>query len=246
MENDIISVSICARTETAKFKHGDYSHMLSLLDPNDVGDGIVVPSSAQHLGRLMFDDLDDIEVRAPKYCSYIPPRQSDVLRIMEFFQHLRSNQGTGVLIHCEAGISRSTAAAIIGLCALELKPEAAFEYVIDLVAMGLPNRRMLRLADEVLGERVKLATLAENHRRALFERYNQPDPLQLLKAKLDQKSRTALRLEVMRHWAKYAMRNLRLMLSAKRLKTRKPSQFIKRVGNHFGIGSAGTGNLSQR
>jgi hypothetical protein len=179
----------------------------------------------------MFHDLDDIEVRAPKFCSYTPPVKSDVLKIMEFFQHIRSHEGTGVLIHCEAGISRSTAAAIIGLCALDIEPEAAFEYVRELSEMGLPNRRMLRLADEVLGVRGRLSAIAERHRRELFAKYEQPDPLQLLKDQLDRKSQGALRLETMRQWIKFAMRTLRSIASFKRRKYPKPSRFLKLVTN---------------
>lgn len=229
MGNDIIHVSICARTDTVKFKDGDFSHMLSLLDPQVGAQGVVIPDRTRHLGRLIFNDLDDIEVRDPKYYSYIPPRKADVLQIMEFFRHLRDHQGSGALIHCEAGISRSCAAAIIGLCALDLPPESAFEYIIGLNEMGLPNRRMLRMADEILGSGGKLTELARQQRRELFHRFAQPDPLELLEQKLNQMGRTALAMEFMKQRFKAAIRTLRMLAKSKQRRGKKPTYFIRMV-----------------
>ena len=57
-----------------------------------------------------------------------------------------------VLVHCEAGISRSTASAIILLTQM-LGPgseKRACEIVFGLVDFAHPNRRMLQLADDQL------------------------------------------------------------------------------------------------
>jgi predicted protein tyrosine phosphatase len=229
MGNDIIHVSICARTDTVKFKEGDFSHMLSLLDPQVGAQGVVIPDRTQHLGRLIFNDLDDIEVRDPKYYSYIPPRKSDVIQIMEFFRHMRENQGSGVLIHCEAGISRSCAAAIVGLCGIGLPPESAFDYIIGLNEMGLPNRRMLRMADEILGSGGKLTALARHQRQELFKRFAQPDPLLLLEQKLDKMGRTALAMEFMKQRFRAAIRTLRMLTKSKQRRGTKPTRFIRVV-----------------
>lgn len=229
MGNDLIHVSICARTDTVKFKEGDFSHMLSLLDPQVGAQGVVIPDRTQHLGRLIFNDLDDIEIRDPKYFSYIPPRKSDVLQIMEFFRHRRQNHGSGVLVHCEAGISRSCAAAIIGLCALDIPPESAFEYVIGLNEMGLPNRRMLRMADEILGSGGTLSSLAKNQRLELFQRFAQPDPLEELEHKLNKMGRTRLALAFMKQRLNAALRTLRMITKANQRRGKKPTRFIRVV-----------------
>lgn len=226
MQTDLY-LSICARKNTETFKDGDYSHMLSMLDPHERYDDIVIPSSAHHQGRIMFHDLDDIEVRAPKYCTYIPPQKEHIRQIMEFFQHVRAHNGHGVLIHCEAGISRSTASGIIGLCSLGIDPEAAFNYVTGLIDMALPNRRMLRLADEMLGHQVKLADLAERRRNWLYETYQQPDPLKQLEEELNRKSWFSLRKERMQTWANYGMKYLRAVVNRKRQPPGKPSCFLK-------------------
>ena len=77
--------------------------------------------------------------------------EEDVQRIIELAKHLRSYSGK-VLIHCEAGVSRSTAAALI-IYACWLGPgreHEAMERVIAQRPYAMPNRRMVKLADDLL------------------------------------------------------------------------------------------------
>jgi len=72
------------------------------------------------------------------------------------------------LIHCEAGVSRSTAAALI-LYACWLGPglEAeAMERVLAQRPLAIPNRRMVALADDLLnrGGHLLKALGWRNHR----------------------------------------------------------------------------------
>jgi predicted protein tyrosine phosphatase len=77
--------------------------------------------------------------------------KEDVQRIIELAEQLQSYNGK-VLIHCEAGVSRSTAAAlIIYACWLGRGREReAMELVIAQRPIAMPNRRMVRLADNLL------------------------------------------------------------------------------------------------
>ena len=77
--------------------------------------------------------------------------EDDVQRIIELARHLESSSGK-VLIHCEAGVSRSTAAALI-IYAFWLgqgREREAMERVIAQRPYAIPNRRMVRLADTLL------------------------------------------------------------------------------------------------
>lgn len=92
--------------------------------------------------RLLFGDTLDEESG---------PRESDVQTLMELAQNLRSSKGK-VLIHCEAGISRSPAAALI-LYACWLGPgreREAMRRVLSQRPVAIPNRRMVELADHLL------------------------------------------------------------------------------------------------
>jgi predicted protein tyrosine phosphatase len=76
----------------------------------------------------------------------------DVERLIELGRRLRLRKGR-VLVHCQAGVSRSAAAAAILLAAL-LGPEhesEARQLILRVRPQARPNLRMLQLADEALG-----------------------------------------------------------------------------------------------
>jgi predicted protein tyrosine phosphatase len=76
----------------------------------------------------------------------------DVRRIVQLAEELRAESGT-LLIHCEAGVSRSTATALIMYaCWLgKGREDEAMERVIAQRPYAIPNRRMVALADRLLG-----------------------------------------------------------------------------------------------
>ncbi len=78
--------------------------------------------------------------------------EDDVRGIVELAEELQSESGT-LLIHCEAGVSRSTAAAlIVHACWLGAGNEdEAMRRVIAQRPYAIPNRRMVALADTFLG-----------------------------------------------------------------------------------------------
>ena len=77
--------------------------------------------------------------------------EEDILQIVRLAEGLRSQTGT-VLIHCEAGVSRSSAAALI-MYAYWFGPGARAggdgEGAIAR-PVAIPNRRMIELADRLL------------------------------------------------------------------------------------------------
>jgi predicted protein tyrosine phosphatase len=77
--------------------------------------------------------------------------EEDVRHIIQLAGQLRSDTGT-LLIHCEAGISRSTATALI-IHACWLGPgreDEAMQRVGDQRPYAIPNRRMVAIADYLL------------------------------------------------------------------------------------------------
>lgn len=77
--------------------------------------------------------------------------EEDIRRIVSLAEQLGSESGT-LLIHCEAGVSRSTATAlIIYACWLgQGSEDEAMRRVIAQRPCAIPNRRMVALADKHL------------------------------------------------------------------------------------------------
>ena len=89
------------------------------------------------------------------------PTKEDVELILKFGDVCRTasnTQTTHLVIHCLAGVSRSTAAAYAIFCML-LGPESeerAFVHLIKIRSCASPNRLVVKYADELLGRNGKM------------------------------------------------------------------------------------------
>lgn len=87
----------------------------------------------------------------------IPPSHEDVAAVIDFAR--KWERTAPLLIHCFAGVSRSTAAAYISACVL--KPDFDEDELADRLRAAsptaTPNRRMIELADQMLGRGGRMA-----------------------------------------------------------------------------------------
>lgn len=121
------------------------SGLMTLLSPlGAVPDRPLHLTAEQHLIRLFHDIPEPMG-------ELIPPSQDDVAAVIDFAR--RWDQSAPLLIHCFAGVSRSTAAAYIS--AIVLKPELDEADLADRLRAAspsaTPNRRMIAMADLMLG-----------------------------------------------------------------------------------------------
>jgi predicted protein tyrosine phosphatase len=110
--------------------------------------------------RLLFHDV----VLDTAY--EVAPREHHVASIIRFAE-LIANAGGHLLIHCAAGISRSTAAALI-VFAVWLGPGRetdAVSALYDVAPQAWPNARMVEMADILLGREGALLTALEGDDR---------------------------------------------------------------------------------
>ena len=87
---------------------------------------------------------------------YVHPGEEHVSRLIQFAQGW--NRKAPMVIHCYAGISRSTAGAFVAACALNpARSEAKIAQAIrDGSATATPNMRIVTLADQLLGRRGRM------------------------------------------------------------------------------------------
>jgi predicted protein tyrosine phosphatase len=139
-------LTICGLEELDAHSAAGVSHILSILDP-----GWPEPAAFSafdpHLRTTLYFH-DSIE-SGP---NIVLPEQADVERILAFGRDVGQDL-RHLLIHCHAGISRSTAAmAMILAQAFPGESEGAIvDRLFAIRPQAWPNSRMIGFADELLG-----------------------------------------------------------------------------------------------
>jgi predicted protein tyrosine phosphatase len=110
---------------------------------------------ARHL-RLFFHDI----IRPID--EHVPPADEHVLGILDFVQ--RWDRRAPLLIHCWAGISRSTAAAFMTACALNPAVDEALiaEALRAASPTATPNPLMVQIADDLMGRGGRMITAIDD------------------------------------------------------------------------------------
>jgi predicted protein tyrosine phosphatase len=104
--------------------------------------------------KLRFHDIAD------PMPGMVAPREDHLATIIEFAE--RWDQAGAMIIHCYAGVSRSTAAALVVLCRINRGREAEAVRLLRAHApQALPNRRMIAQADLLLACDGRLAAAVE-------------------------------------------------------------------------------------
>jgi predicted protein tyrosine phosphatase len=128
---------------------------ISILSPDTPHPDFPALARGQHL-RLTFHDVtaDGGGLEGPK--------MRDAERLVQFISEW--DRATPMLIHCWAGISRSTAAAFSALCLLrpdEDEDELALE-LRDRSPSATPNRLIVSQVDQILGRSGRMLRAVEN------------------------------------------------------------------------------------
>jgi predicted protein tyrosine phosphatase len=99
-------------------------------------------------GRHLWLEIDDI---CAPLDGYILPERHHVERLLEFVRGWNCAQP--LVVHCHAGISRSSAAAFVAACTLRpQRDERMIALAIRKASRtALPNQRIVALADQLLG-----------------------------------------------------------------------------------------------
>ena len=160
--------SICGLEELAGHCERGVSHVLSILDP-DWPVPEVFGQYGEH-ARLELRFHDVIDARRP---DMIPPNEEHVAKLLAFGRELIAERSAhaNLLVHCHAGVSRSTAA--LALILTQSSPDAS---AVDVLAEVLrirpkawPNLLMLEIGDAQLGRGGALVAAAAGVYRAQID-----------------------------------------------------------------------------
>ena len=130
------------------------SHMVTLLR---LIDRVERPRSIAPTNHLILG-MDDVTVPVD---GFTHPAEEHVVELIEFVQ--RWDRRAPLVMHCYAGISRSTAGAFITACALNpARDEAAIAQAIrSSSATAMPNTMLVGHADRILGRRGRMIAAIE-------------------------------------------------------------------------------------
>ncbi len=147
---DFPTFAICGLDELIGHQGRGITHILSILDPEWPDPEAFLAYDPHFRATLRFHDAIE---PGP---NILLPQRGDVEAIMTFGRD--AAEAGGLLIHCHAGISRSTAATLMILAQAhphEGEDELA-ERLLQTRPQSWPNSRMITFADELLNRRGRL------------------------------------------------------------------------------------------
>src|SRR5580765_1815991 len=155
-------VTICGIPELGEHGAAGVTHVLSILDPEWPEPPAFADFTPHRRLALRFHDI--IEPTPDR----LAPTREDVARLLEFGRELPVE--SHLLVHCHAGVSRSTAAAALILA--QAYPERPARDALDAVARlrprAWPNLRILEFGDALLGRNGEIvAAVSAVYRRVL-------------------------------------------------------------------------------
>ena len=157
-----LELTICGLDELVLHRRAGITHVVSILDPDWPAPAELDFCAPQDLLRLRFHDI--IEDWGEGLES---PGEDQVGRLLEFGRGLPSNEPVRLLVHCHAGVSRSTAAAILLLAQREpaRDPHDILAEVVRRRPQAWPNLRIVELGDRLLGRKGAVVAAARRHYR---------------------------------------------------------------------------------
>ncbi|MFL5334787.1 MAG: tyrosine phosphatase family protein [Geminicoccaceae bacterium] len=158
-----LRLTICGIDELAGHSTGQVTHVLSILDPGYPEPDAFAAYDPHHRLTLRFHDI------IGPWPGWQAPEREDVEALVGFGHELdgAGDKLSHLLVHCHAGISRSTA-AMATLLARHTplgEEEGIFARIREIRPIAWPNSRMVDFADDVLGRGGRLSAALRDHYR---------------------------------------------------------------------------------
>ena len=167
-------LTICGLDELPELAGAGVTHVISILDPGYPDPPVFKSYDPHSRIVLRFDDvIADGE-------GYSAPTPDDVSGILSVGEQLIAQPVDHLLIHCHAGVSRSTATAALLLA--QRDPDdagAVFQTIRAVRPRSWPNSRIVRMGDAQLGLGGRLVDGMTEHHAAVAEAF--PDLAAMLR-----------------------------------------------------------------
>jgi predicted protein tyrosine phosphatase len=136
-------------------------HVVSLLDDEDRIERPPAVAEADHLWLRLHDISSPMD-------GYIMPGEAHVADLLSFVR--RWDRRAPLVVHCYAGISRSTASAFTAVCALNphRDEESIAQALRRASPTATPNIRIVSLADRLLGRDGRMIAAIETIGRGVL------------------------------------------------------------------------------
>lgn len=158
-------LTICGLTELPDLCDDNVTHLLSVLDVHCPVPDTFERYPALERELLRFDDV------VGEFPGFTACTMADIERLLVFGERVNAagEAARHLLIHCHAGISRSTAAAAVMMAQFNPGRETeAFLALLQIRRHAWPNTRVVEMADRILGRGGALLDGLVAYRRALL------------------------------------------------------------------------------
>jgi predicted protein tyrosine phosphatase len=156
------TLTICGLHELCNFPAEEITHVISIVSPETPEPAEWQSWRAREHLTLRFHDI------IAEYEGRIAPSRDHVEQLIAFGERFDADPTSRkhLIIHCEAGVSRSTAAmaTLLARGAIE-DEEEVFATVRRIRPRAWPNSTMIAIADDILGRDGRLRRALDTHYR---------------------------------------------------------------------------------
>jgi predicted protein tyrosine phosphatase len=161
-------ISVCGIEELTGHCETGVSHVLSILDPD-----WPVPEAFGAFGEHAKLELRFHDVIEEGIAGTLPPREEHVAELLAFGRDLMAEPPpeAHLLVHCHAGVSRSTAsmALVLAQGLPDAGADRVFAEVLRIRPQAWPNLRIVEIGDALLGRPGALVDAARGVNRRQLE-----------------------------------------------------------------------------
>jgi predicted protein tyrosine phosphatase len=158
MINKLIITDLATAESYAKGPQQTYNLWVSVIDKEDKPKIQEIRKHLHNKGAIHFhqffydwsDEHNDPFIK--KHISAEGPQKEHIQNIISFLTpHIHSPKIHNLAVHCYAGISRSSAVAVIAHTLSGKSPDEALQAVLKVRPHAWPNLRILKFGSEILG-----------------------------------------------------------------------------------------------